>query len=128
MCILLLHVTPLLLHTLRMLQAYYNGNQAPLRSALSPADSRLNSTFTKDSAHTPSVEKAPVTSYQMTPADSDPLIRCNNYDIADLSASDSTDDDEDPKKVLIYTCSVLPDCCVLWLLECNNLYCLYTCL
>ncbi len=84
-----------------MLQAYYNGNcqVPPPPLALSPADSRLNATFTKPT-HTPSIVKAPVTTYQMTPAD--PLNRCDNYDIADLSASDSTDDDEEPKKVNIY--------------------------
>ena len=44
-------------------------------------------------------------SYAMTPAESDPLFVYENYDIANLSSEDSTDDEECPRKVcrLIHT-------------------------
>lgn len=38
-------------------------------------------------------------SYAMTPAESDPLYVYENYDIANLSSEDSTDDEECPRKV-----------------------------
>ncbi|XP_064396891.1 inner centromere protein-like isoform X2 [Halichondria panicea] len=85
--------------TNKLLQAYYSSTQMPPPTALSPADSRLNSTFTKEPG-TPALVKAPPISYEMTPAENDPLYGYENYDIANLSASDSTDDDEDPKKEL----------------------------
>ncbi len=88
------------LFTNRLLQAYYSSTQMPPPTALSPADSRLNSTFTKE-PDTPALVKAPPISYEMTPAENDPLYGYENYDIANLSASDSTDDDEDPKKVCL---------------------------
>lgn len=51
-------------------------------------------------------------SYAMTPADSDPLFVYENYDIANLSSEDSTDDEECPRKVCLravnihhYTCN-----------------------
>ena len=81
------------------MQTYYAGTQMPPPTALSPAESRLNCTFTKE-PDTPALSKPPPISYQMTPAENDPLYGYENYDIANLSASDSTDDDEDPKKVV----------------------------
>ena len=43
-------------------------------------------------------------SYAMTPAESDPLFVYENYDIANLSSEDSTDDEECPRKVgCVYT-------------------------
>jgi hypothetical protein len=44
-------------------------------------------------------------SYAMTPADSDPLFAYENYDIANLSSEDSTDDEECPRKVVICVCT-----------------------
>ena len=38
-------------------------------------------------------------SYAMTPVDRDPLLVYENYDIANLSSEDSTDDEECPRKV-----------------------------
>ena len=41
-------------------------------------------------------------SYTMTPMN-DPLVVCDNYDIANLSSEDTTDDEDEPRKV-IYCC------------------------
>ena len=42
-----------------------------------------------------------VASYEMTPLGHDQLVqRQSNYDIADLSSDDTTDDEDYPKKVL----------------------------
>ena len=40
-----------------------------------------------------------ITSYEMTPAENDPLYAYENYDIRNLSSEDSTDDEDCPKKV-----------------------------
>lgn len=113
----------------RFLQAFYgkihSQPQATSHSdgkptnALGSAESKLNTTFTKDSDTIPDVlYKTPVsgskgtkalpTSYEMTPAENDPLFAYENYDIGNLSSEDSTDDEECPKKVRITSSPVFP--------------------
>lgn len=91
-------------------------------NVLSSAESRLNTTFTKDSETIPSSFKSPgggsgslksptvpPTSYEMTPAEKDPLFAYENYDIGNLSSDDSTDDEECPKKVIHSRCHYITD-------------------
>lgn len=40
-----------------------------------------------------------IASYEMTPAEKDPLYAYENYSIENLSSEDSTDDEDHPKKV-----------------------------
>ena len=106
----------------RFMQAFYSQlhgqPQATSHSGGKPtkvlgsAESKLNTTFTKDSETIPDVlyktpvsgsggTKGPPTSYEMTPAENDPLFAYDNYDIGNLSSEDSTDDEDCPKKVWI---------------------------
>ena len=97
-------------------------SKSPQGQQVSPIQeegSVLNSTFTKDttsefatdtatgapvtqSSATPvrssktGKKHTPVSSYQMTPVQDDPLY--DNYDIGNLNSEDSTDDDECPRK------------------------------
>lgn len=94
-------------------------NKPPQGQQVSPPQeegSVLNSTFTKDTSSELTTSNAateasvtqssatpvhnnkhtPISSYQMTPIQDDPLY--DNYDIANLNSDDSTDDDECPRK------------------------------
>lgn len=92
----------------RLKNAFFNRLPAKPTNVLSSAESRLNATFTKESeagadifVQTPISKTVAPASYEMTPAENDPLYAYENYDIGNLSSDDSTDDDECPKKVCV---------------------------